>query len=193
MKSNTVLHILLVLLILTSCGARKAEKKRLKESLSTELVDKSETAKAEEIKVISETNVNRTTETTVNDLDETTTVKETIEPVDKTQKATYKDKYGNLQELNNAKKTTETTTKKNNTKTDISEKTAVTVKADSTSNKKESSKNDIKANSEANKATEDIKIDRKESIVLNVFFIAITIVIFLILIALYKKYKSKIS
>lgn len=165
--------ILIFSFLVMSCGARKAEKKRYEESLKTELTDKSKVVASEETTEASETNIKKTVETTVNNQDQTITKKETIEPIDNSKRASYKDENGKLQELNNAKKTTETTTRNNNTKTEQKEKSEASKKEDSSSNKNESKQNDIKANSDAKKATEDIKVDRESWSAWNLLWLLI--------------------
>lgn len=156
---NYILAILLGL-IMSSCGARKAEKERAEESAKNEIADNSKYKKSEETEAKSEVNIKKSEELIINDQDQTTTVKEVLEPVDNTKPASYKDKDGKLQELNNAKKTTETTTKNNNTKIKGSTKTESSEKVDEKAKKKESVKNDIKAKSDTKKVSKNISVNR---------------------------------
>jgi FtsZ-interacting cell division protein ZipA len=143
-----------------SCGARKVEKNRTKESTKTELTDKSKTDKSEVDQTKAETNIKKTELVTVDDQNQITTIEEVLEPLDSSKEAAYTDDSGKKQILNNAKKTTKTIIENNNTKTDVNTKTEGFAKSESQLNKKESTANNIKYNTNSKKAVELIHIKR---------------------------------
>jgi len=181
MKKDTINHIMLwvIAIILgfamNSCGARKVDKNRLEEETKTELTDTSKLAEIGNSETKTETNVKKSETVAVNDQDQTTTVKEILEPLDASKPASYTDKDGKKQDLNNAKKTTETTTKNNNTKTDISANTESVNKSEAKAKKAISVKNDIAKKADTKKVSEDIKIDREAWSVWNLLWILIPI------------------
>jgi len=144
-----------------SCGARKAEKNRLTEETKTEFTDTSKGSEIGNSETKTESNLKKLETLSISYQDQTTTVKEIWEPLDASKPASYTDKNGKKQDFNNAKKTTETTTKNNNTKTDISANTESVNKSEAKAKKAISVKNDIAKKAAAKKAAEEIKIDRK--------------------------------
>lgn len=186
---KTVIRILLlglffslIALGLISCGARKVDKERKKEFYNIDLVDKSKSYIKGEIKTESETNVKRSEETFINNQDQTVTKKETISPVDNTKPASYKDENGKVQELNNSTKTTETTTKKNNTKTENKVNTDEVKKESKDSIFKEKKANDINLKASSKKESELINVEREQFNWLSLwwlYLIIITIVYFI--------------
>jgi len=156
----SVITALVLLFALFGCGARKVEKNRVEESTKTEIADKSKTDKLEITETKTETNIKKSEEITINNQDQSTTVEETIEPLDPNKEAAYIDVSGKKQILNNAKKTTKTTTKNNNTKTESSTKTDASEKLASKTDKKVFDFKDIKVVGIAKKKTEDIHIKR---------------------------------
>jgi len=119
---NSVFKLLITALALSlallfcSCGARKAEKNRTKETI------KAETSIAAVIEKKAESNVKKTENTIIDDKNETTTKETTYEPIDPSKPASIIEPDGRKTDLNNSKKTTRETTQKNNTKIDNSKK-----------------------------------------------------------------------
>jgi len=175
--------------ILNSCGARKSEKNRLTEDTKTEFTDTSKLAEIGNSETKTESNLKKLETLSISYQDQTTTVKEIWEPLDTSKPSSYTDKYGKKQDFNNAKKTTETTTKNNNTKTDISANTESVNKSEAKAKKAISVKNDIAKKAAAKKASEDIKIDREAWSVWNWLWLLIPIG----LIVLLAKNRMKIS
>lgn len=167
------------------CGAKKTHSEKEKESSLVEVVDKSTTDSKVDKKEESETNVKRSEETIVNNKDQTVTKKETIEPIDNSKPASYKGENGKVQELNNSKKTTETTTKNNNTKTESKIDTEQSEKKTKDSIAEIKMRNDIQAKAEAQRQKEQDDLDRKQFNWLSLWWVYL-IVIGLILLALKK-------
>ncbi|MCG9792467.1 hypothetical protein [Flavobacterium algicola] len=138
----------LVFILVLSCGARKADKSKTSEVVKSEIIDKSKSDKSENV----ESNVKTTEATTINNQDQTTTVKKTVEPVDPTKPASYIDEKGVKKELHNSKEVTETTTRNNNTQTQVKSQIENSVKTD----KKEALQNN-------KKEVSDVKKENKES------------------------------
>lgn len=167
------------------CGAKKTHSEKEKESSSVEVVDKSTTDSKVDKKEESETNVKRSEEIIVNNQDRTVTKKETIEPIDSSKPASYKGEDGKVQELNNSKKTTETTTKNNNTKTETKIDTEQSEKKTKDSIAEVKRRNDIQSKAEAKRQKEQDDLDRKQFNWLSLWWVYL-IVIGLILLALKK-------
>ena len=182
MKNQTFLMMLLIVIIFTfsGCGTVKKDTTRTEEVTKTEIEDKSKNDKSEIAETNGETNIKKSQQLTVNDQDQTTSKKEVLEPIDATKPASYVDENGKKQELNNAKKTTETTTKKNNTKTEASTKNDTSKKVAGKSIKKESADNNIKVKGAAKKAAEEIQVDRKTWSIWNFLWLLIPIGVYFI-------------
>jgi len=175
-----IFRILVICLLLSfiwflcsSCGARKAESTKIKESAKAEFSDKSKSEQAEQIESKSETNVKKSEHIIISDNNQSQTIIETVEPIDPTKPATYKDKNGNIQELNNAKATIQTIIQKNNTKTDAQAKTESLVKSENKTNKKGSENKDIKAKVAAKNIAETKHVDREAWSIWNIFWLLI--------------------
>jgi hypothetical protein len=76
-------------LLVTSCGARKKIHQNNRISYKIESTDKSKLTRSEN----SESNIKKSQTTTVNNQDQTTTIEETVEPVDPN-KAVFTDSAG---------------------------------------------------------------------------------------------------
>lgn len=150
------------LMSLTSCGARKSEKSSKSEVSKTELTDKSNSEQSEVTKTNSDINIKKSETRSESNQDQTVSIKEVVEPVDPNKPASFTDKDGKKQELNNSKKTIETTLKKNNSKTEIKTDNVASVRVISENNKKAFNKNDVKLNAEAKKDETAKQVDRKE-------------------------------
>lgn len=153
-----------------SCGARKSEKARTEETIETEIAYKSKIDKSE----VLDSNVKKSETTIVDDQNQTTTVKKTMEPVDPEKPSSYTDDTGKKKELNNAKETIETTTKKNNTKTESDIKTNASVKTD----KKDFEQKDLKINQDIVKKDEEINVDRKAWSIWNIAWLLLVIPVY---------------
>lgn len=174
---NTVFKLLATMLVVSllilfcSCGARQAEKKRTEESSKTELTNFSKIDKSEN----TESNIKKSESVIINDQDQTTTIEETVEPLDASKSASYTDSTGKKQELNNAKKTIKTTVKNNNTKTESAAKTEASVKID----KKESEAKNSKTKAVAEKKANDLNIKRDAWSLWNLSWLLVPIVVYL--------------
>jgi len=172
--------IIALLILFCSCGAVKKDKTKTEEVIKTEMEDKSKNDKSEIAETNGETNIKKSQQLTVNDQDQTESVKEVIEPLDPTKEASYIDTSGKKQVLNNAKKTTETKTEKNNKKTESATKTDTFKKLANKSIKKESAGNNIKAKATAKTAAEAIHVDRESWSMWNLLWLLIPIGIYLV-------------
>lgn len=174
-----IFRILVVSLLLSfvwlfcSCGARKSETTKTKESIKSEFTDQSKSEQTGQTQAKSETNVKKTEVITVDDHNQTTTKKETVEPIDPTKPASYVDENGQKQELNNSKKTTETTTQNNNTKTEVQTKTEASGKTETQSNKKATNTKNIKAKSDSEKLAKAKVVNREAWSVWNWLWVLI--------------------
>jgi hypothetical protein len=165
--------ILLTSFLLMSCGARKAESSKTKEAAKAEFSDQSKSEQAEQSQTKGETNVKKSEQIIISDNNQSQTIIETVQPVDPTKLATYKDKNGKLQELNNAKVITQTTTQKNNTKTGVETKTEASGKSESQSNKKGSENKDIKAKSGSEKLAKEKVVNREAWSIFNFLWLLV--------------------
>lgn len=174
MKNLALKHLLFLFVICLSisCGARKKDVSKTTESTKIELTDKSKIEKSENV----ESNVKKSETTTVNNQDQTTTIEETVEPIDPTKEAVFTDKEGKKQSLVNGKKTTKTTIKNNNTKTDIAKEATEALKID----KKESEAKDIKTKAEADKKTVEIAVKREAVSLWNLAWLLIPLGLYLV-------------
>lgn len=186
---RTILYILMVIasIWLISCGARKSEKSSKSDSSKMELTDKSKSEQFEETKTNSDINIKKSEIRTENNQDQTINIKEIVEPVDPNKPASFTDKDGKKQELNNSKKTTETTVKNNNSKTNVKTDTEASLKTNTQNNKKASTNNDVKINAEAKKEESVKQVDKKQWNPWSLSWLLLIIPILLIW-----KYRSKI-
>lgn len=143
-----LLIFLFVICLFVSCGARKKDMTKTTESNKIESTDKSKTDKSENV----ESNLKKSEKITVNNQDQTTTIEETVEPIDASKEAVFTDAAGKKQSLVNGKKTTKTTIKSNNTKTDTAKEATEALKID----KKESETKDV--NFKAHDTNESVEI-----------------------------------
>lgn len=180
-----LLWLSLICLGIISCGARNAHKEREKESSQVEVVDKSTSETKTDKKEHSESNVKKTEETIVNNQDKTVTKKVTLEPIDNTKPASYKGKDGTLHELNNSKKTTETTTKDNNTKTEskVNSEQSEKKSKDSVSSSKKNNNVEVKGKFEHKK--ENIDVTRGP---IPVWYIIVGLLVLALILWALKKY-----
>lgn len=192
MKKQDINHILLwvfaiiIGLLMNSCSAVKKDKTQTEEVTKTEMEDKSKNDKSEIAETQSETNIKKSQQVTVNDQNQTESVKEIIEPLDPTKEASYTDDSGKKQVLNNAKKTTETKKEKNNTKTEAATKTDTSEKLSEKLAIKEWTVKDIKAKATTKKAAEEIHKYRKSWSVWNVLWLLIPV-------GIYWAWKNKVA
>jgi len=182
-----VICLLITMILISSCGARKAESAKIKESVKAEFSDKSKSEQSEQSQNQSEINIKKTEVVSVDDQNQTISKKEIIEPIDPTRPASYIDENGKKQELNNSKKTTETTTQKNNTKTKAEAKTEASGKAESQTNKKGSKNKDIKAKSDSEKLAKVKVIDREDWSAWNLLWLLIPVAL------LYFVWRNRVS
>lgn len=109
LKTFVILTILSLIWLCLSCGSRKVNKEHSKEEIKTEVVDNSVIEKQ------SESNIKQTTNIKVDDKNEIVSKEDTFEPIDPTKEASIIDENGKKTILNNSKKTSKSTTQKNNT------------------------------------------------------------------------------
>lgn len=159
--ASLVIVILIFSFFLASCGAKKTDKTTKSEVLKMERTDKSQSEQSEQSETNIDTNVKKSETITVNNQDQTTVVEETVEPVDNTKPSSYIDTNGKKQELHNAKKTTKTTVKKNNSNTNSNSNTEASQKTDIKASKKSNSNANIKVKAAAKKIEADIHVDKK--------------------------------
>ena len=166
---KNLITILIVSLILISCGARKVEKSRTQEAINTEVSDNSTASKTADL------NIKIQEATKVDNKNETVIFEETFEPINPLLPSIITDKNGNKTILENVKKSRKETVQKNNTKTDISKKTEQSAKIVALDKK------DTKEKTDAKKEVEVVKIERKEYSMFNLFWFFILIPIHIIL------------
>jgi type IV secretory pathway VirB10-like protein len=167
MKNQKLNHIILwaIAIILgfamNSCSAKKTDKTKTSEEIKTEIVAETDIKKSEE------SNVKKTENTIVDDKNETITKETIYEPIDHNKPASVIDPDGRKTSLNNSKKTTRETTKKNNTKTGIAKASNANSKSEASTKSKSGSK------SKAKKAAEAINTNRKAWSSLNMLWLLI--------------------
>ena len=160
-KLNNYIKIILLIVVLSSCGSRKVTRTESKEDAKAEFSNQSKSEQTEQSQTKGEINVKKSEEVTVDNQNKILTKKETIEPVDPTKPASYTDKDGKKQELNNSKKTIETRTQMNNTKTESKVKTETSGKTETKAHKKDLKNKDIKAKSATKKLAQKNHINRE--------------------------------
>ena len=173
MKLNNTLKIIVLVVVISSCGSRKVIRIESKEAAKAEFSDQSKSEQTEQSQTKGEINVKKSEEVTVDNQNQTLTKKETIEPVDPTKPASYTDKDGKKQELNNSKKTIETRTQMNNTKTESKVKTETSGKKESKTNKKKYENKNIKAKTTNEKLAQENHVDREAWSVFNFLWLLV--------------------
>ena len=173
MKLNNYIKIILLVVVISSCGSRKVIRIESKEAAKAEFSDQSKSEQTEQSQTKGEINVKKSEEVTVDNQNQTLTKKETIEPVDPTKPASYTDKDGKKQELNNSKKTTETRTQINNTKIESKAKTETLEKKESKTNKKKYENKNIKAKTTNEKLAQENHVDREAWSVFNFLWLLV--------------------
>lgn len=164
--------------ILNSCGAKKSTNTESEELVKTELSDNSKNETVEQSTIILDTNVKKNENIVVDNQDKTTTIEETIEPIDPKLPASYTDKEGKRQSLDNTKKTTKSTTKNNNTKSKSEIKEEVLIQSKASSAKKNSDHKNIKDKAEVKKGNETSTLDRKAWSIWNFAWLLLAIPIY---------------
>ena len=172
-RLNNYIKIIVLVVVLSSCGARKVIRIESKEAAKAEFSDQSKSEQTEQSQTKGEINVKKSEEVTVDNQNQTLTKKETIEPVDPTKPASYTDKDGKKQELNNSKKTIETRTQINNTKTESKVKTETLEKKESKTNKKKYENKNIKAKTTNEKLAQENHVDREAWSVFNFLWLLV--------------------
>ena len=172
-KLNNYIKIIVLVVVLSSCGSRKVTRTESKEAAKAEFSDQSKSEQTEQSQTKGEINVKKSEEVTVDNQNQTLTKKETIEPVDPTKPASYTDKDGKKQELNNSKKTTETRTQINNTKIESKAKTETLEKKESKTNKKKYENKNIKAKTTNEKLAQENHVDREAWSVFNFLWLLV--------------------
>ena len=173
MKLNNYIKIILLVVVISSCGSRKVIRIESKEAAKAEFSDQSKSEQTEQSQTKGEINVKKSEEVTVDNQNQTLTKKETIEPVDPTKPASYTDKDGKKQELNNSKKTIETRTQINNTKIESKAKTETLEKKESKTNKKKYENKNIKAKTTNEKLAQENHVDREAWSVFNFLWLLV--------------------
>ncbi|MDD2820751.1 MAG: hypothetical protein PHW29_05760 [Flavobacterium sp.] len=167
MKNQKLNHLLLwifaivVGLAMNSCGAKKTAITETSEAIKTETGTENNSNNKEE------SNIKKTENTVVDDKNETVTKETTYELIDSTKPGSVVDPDGSKTDLNNSKKTTRETTKKNNTKTDVAKASNESKKSELSDQSKSASKTGTK------KANEVINIYRKAWSNLNLLWLLI--------------------
>lgn len=169
---------------LNSCGAKKTTKNESELRTKIEVIDSSKSNLNEQSAEELETNIKKEEKISVDNQDKTITVEETIEPIDSKLPASYIDKDGKKQSLNNAKKTTKSTTKNNNTKSNSEIKGSSLIKGKSNDKKFSSDHKSTKSTVDIKQANQNILIDRKAWSMWNFMW-------FLLVIPIYWLWKNK--
>ena len=169
---------------LNSCGAKKTTKNESELKTKIEVIDSSKSAFNEQSAKELETNIKKEEKISVDNQDKTITVEETIEPIDSKLPASYIDRDGKKQSLNNAKKTTKSTTKNNNTKSNSEIKGSSLIKGKSNDKKFSSDHKSTKSTADIKQANQNILIDRKAWSMWNFMW-------FLLVIPIYWLWKNK--
>jgi len=164
------------LMLFSSCGAAKSDKTKTNEEVKTENSNNYTSDKKEE------SNVKKTENTIIDDKNETVIEETNYEPIDNTKPASIIDPDGKETKLNNSKKTTRKTTKKNNTKTDNSKKSEEFHKSEL------SEQSESKGKTEGKKAGLAVKRERSAWSMWNLLWLLIPVGIYLV----WKKYSDKI-
>ena len=178
MKNEKINHILLGVLAallvfaINACGARKKNTTKTEQSTTVESIDKSKIDKYEN----TESNIKKLETVIINNQNQTTTIEETVEPIDPTKEAFFTDKEGRKQSLVNGKKTTKTTVSNNNTKKKNKKKGAETIKT----NKKESEAKEIKTKAETVKKAATLHVKREAVSLWNLAWLLIPFSLYLI-------------
>lgn len=186
MKNQKLRHILLGVfavllgLAINSCGARKKEATKTAQSTTVESTDKSKIDKSEN----TESNVKKSEIIIISNQNQTTTIEETVEPIDPTKEAFFTDKEGRKQSLVNGKKTTKTTVSNNNAKSELKNEVAEAIKT----KKKELETKDIKAKAETVKKAATVHVKREAVSLWNLAWLLIPFGLYF----LYQKFKEKI-
>ena len=169
--------VITISILMTSCGARKAEKNRSTEEAQTVIISDNNVIKKDEyVSIVEE-------KTTVVDKEKVKETETTYKPIDATKEATVTTPEGKKHILNNAEVVIKETEKDKETKNDASVNSSITNKTELIDKSKSENKAANKKDSEA------ILIDRKEKNPLDLLWwlIPIAIVVFLF------KNKSKIA
>lgn len=169
---------------LNSCGAKKTTKNESELRTKIEVIDSSKSNFNEQSAEELETNIKKEEKISVDNQDKTITIEETIEPIDSKLPASYIDKDGKKQSLNNAKKTTKSTTKNNNTKSNSEIKGSSLIKGKSNDKKFSSDHKSTKSTADIKQANQNIFIDRKAWSMWNFIW-------FLLVIPIYWLWKNK--
>ena len=162
-------------MLCNSCGAVKKDKTKTEEVTKTENSNNSVVEKKEE------SNEKITENTIIDDKNETVIEETNYEPIDNTKPATIIDADGKETKLNNSKKTTRKTTKKNNTKTDNSKK------SDEFHKSELSEQSESKGKSEGKKAGLAVKRESEAWSIWNLLWLIIPIGI------VYLAWKNKVK
>lgn len=169
------LFFALIALGLISCGARQVKKEQSKEETKTETVDNSVIEKQVY------TNVKTTFEIKVDDKNESVTTETTYSPEDPTKEAYVIEKDGTKVILNNSKKTVKTETKKNNTQSELVNKT------DELKNEVIHEQKAVKQVTVSKKENNSKEIDKKAFSPFNLLWLLIPALIIYIFYRIYKK------
>ena len=178
MKNEKLNHILLGVLAallvfaINACGARKKNTTKTEQSTTVESIDKSKIDKYEN----TESNIKKLETVIINNQNQTTTIEETVEPIDPTKEAFFTDKEGKKQSLVNGKKTTKTTIANNNNKSESKKYITEATK----SNKKESEAKNIKAKAETTKKAATVHVEREAVSLWNLAWLLIPFSLYLI-------------
>jgi len=166
---------LLFIWLIWGCGARHVQKSESKEETKTELTDNSVTEKQ------IETNIKTETKLTVDDKNESVTQEESYEPIDPTKEASVIDSNGKKTILNNSKKVVKTEAKKNNTISELVNKT------DELKKEADKEQKAVKQVNESTKENNSKEVKKEPFNVFNLFWFIIPIAIIYIFYRIYKK------
>jgi len=178
---KTIFKILIISAILSlvwlflSCSSRKVQIEKQKEETKTEITDNSVTEKQ------TETNVKTENTLKVDDKNESVTTETTYSPEDPAKEAYVIEKDGTKVVLNNVKKIVKTETKKNNTQTELVNKTDEL--------KKEAEK-EQKSVDQVNTSTKENKSKKAEKEPFNLFNPLWFLIPIAVIYYFYRKYKN---
>lgn len=183
----------LVLTSILSCGTRKKDTAERKVTVQTEFSGISRNSGNSQEILNSVANLQTKSVTKVDDQNQKVTSKKTFSPINPALPASLTDENGKKYDLINASYTQEETIEKNNKKSENSQdsRELLKVKSEKIIEKKGELKAIIKHDAKSDEA--ELHVDRKASSLWNLFWLLIPVILILLVVALWKKYKNKIS
>lgn len=176
--------------LLISCVSRQVENTKKQEEVKSESTINSEEKNNVTLKKSEETNVKIESVTKIDNKDETVVKETSYEPQDKSKPGVITDEKGQKIILDNIKKVTKETIQKNNKKTENVKKDNSTTNIITDLNKSDSSKVAIKEKVD-NKSNSSVKNSNKKPFnMFSLLCLLIPIILILLLIYVWKKYRS---